>query len=122
MVLDALTPVNSRLQGCSDSSGIARPQIHEDMSVTMGGRPYQFCAESVRWRADLLISLMIAEMSGIGFVVIDRLDILDLSSRGRVMSWLMRKSADVQCIVMGTLKAAPEHADITSYWLGSNDQ
>ena len=79
------------------------------MEIRAGGRPYGLLSESERWRADAAIAEAIAHRSGLGLLVLDRLDVLDLDGRSRCIRWLAglaRRGAQV--IVMATLKACPE--------------
>ena len=122
IVGQALEKVNGALAAYSKDSGLDSVLIDRDMVVRFGRRPYHLISESEQWRADLLLTMAIAQLSGIGFIVVDRLDILDLRSRQQVMNWLFGMSDIIQVIVFATLKSAvPAGEGITSHWLGGND-
>lgn len=119
LVLDALGSVNKDLQRDSDQTGFEQVSIEPDMSIRYGYRPYQMLSESEKWRVDMICTAVIAKLSGINIVVLDRLDILDLTSRGLVMRWLSEQHGEMQSIVMATLKAPiPNREWMVSHWLG----
>ena len=87
-------------------------QIAPDMSITYGGRPYALCSESERYRADVMLALVIGSLSGLRFLLLDRVDVL--STRGRIALFLllhqitaMAAASPTQVIAAGTFKAAP---------------
>jgi len=84
----ALEPVNKVLHQASVDTDWPRTIINEDMSITCGGRLYQLQSESFRWRADAMIAEMVAEISGLKFVMLDRVDVLDMHGRGELLGWL----------------------------------
>lgn len=95
-------------------------QIAPDMSITYGGRPYGLCSESERYRADVMLALAIGDLSGIRFLLLDRVDVL--SSRGRVALILLlhqlasqAAASPTQVIALGTFKEPPKGLP-TSTW------
>jgi len=84
----ALEPVNKVLHQASVDTDWPRVIINEDMSITCGGRLYQLQSESFKWRADAMIAEMVAEISGLKFVMLDRVDVLDVTGRGELLGWL----------------------------------
>lgn len=124
MIAEALEPLNVRL---AEHAGLARwqpPRIGADMTITVGGRGYGLLSESERWRADALLAVTIAQITGLRLVVLDRLDCLDVTGRGDALCWLSDVAEAGQidtAIVLATLKAAPpvqtlpQH--IASHWL-----
>jgi hypothetical protein len=110
MIAEALTPLNDCL---AEHAALAQWQpvrIGADMAITVGGRLYGLCSESERWRADAMLAMTIAVLSGLRFVVLDRLDVLDATGREDALYWLS-DVADAQlvdtAIVLATLKNAP---------------
>ncbi|MFY1054701.1 AAA family ATPase [Ectopseudomonas khazarica] len=107
ILADAIGPINKLLASHSASTGWAQVQISDSIDVTFGGRLYGLLSESEKWRCDALLSAAIAKLSGLGLLVLDRLDVLDLPSRGQALKWLMQltKSGDLQSVIVaGTLK------------------
>lgn len=80
-------------------------KINEDMSITYGDRIYSLRSESEQWRADAIIASAIAEISGIGFFMVDRFDVLDIEGRSKAIDFFARTNQQV--IVLGTLKEPP---------------
>lgn len=124
MIAEALTPLNDCL---IEHAGLAQWQpvrIGADMAITVGGRLYGLCSESERWRADAMLAVTIAVLSGLRFVVLDRLDVLDATGREDALYWLS-DVADAQlvdtAIVLATLKSAPPAdalpAHIACHWI-----
>jgi energy-coupling factor transporter ATP-binding protein EcfA2 len=106
----ALGPFNSRLHKSAEATGWPCVAISSDMGVTYGGRLYSLCSESEQWRADAMIAEAIAHLSGLGVLMLDRMDVLDVPSRASLIVWLdeLAYSGELDsAIVLGTLKALP---------------
>lgn len=104
----ALKPVNDSLAILSRLSGWKKVQISRDMEITADGRIYGLMSESAKWRIDTLLALMIAQISELKFVVLDRFDVLDQVGRGQLFNMLLdlaEMGALDQAIILGTLKA-----------------
>lgn len=124
MIAEALDPLNRLL---SEHAAVAQWQpvrIGADMSITTGGRDYRLCSESEKWRADAMLTVAIAVLSGLRFAVLDRLDVLDVSGREDALYWLseIAEAGDIDTvIVLATLKSAPPAAalpaHIASHWI-----
>ncbi len=124
MIAEALDPLNKRL---AEHAALAQWQpvrIDADMAITVGGRLHGLCSESERWRADALLALTIAQLSGVDFLVLDRMDVLDATGREDALFWLSDVADAGQIgnvIVLATLKSAPPAdalpAHIASHWL-----
>lgn len=107
ILADAIGPMNKLLAAQFAVAGWAQVQISDSIEVTFGGRLYGLLSESEKWRCDALLSAAIAKLSGLGLLVLDRLDVLDLPSRSQALKWLMQltKSGDLQSVIVaGTLK------------------
>jgi energy-coupling factor transporter ATP-binding protein EcfA2 len=124
MIAEALDPLNARLAEHAALAQWQPPRIGADMTVTVGGRLYSLLSESERWRADALLAVTIAQLSGLRLVVLDRLDVLDTVGREDALFWLSDVAAAGQidtAIVLATLKAAPPAqalpTHIASHWI-----
>ena len=118
----ALKPFNDALRKASSLAGWSLVQISSDIEVSAMGRAYSLLSESEKWRCDTLLALVIAQLSGLRMVVLDRFDVLDLPSRGKLLGMLvaMAKAGDIDsAIVCGTLKAKPTNmpAEINPVWI-----
>lgn len=106
----ALRPANDALHQAASFVDWPRVQISTDMEITAAGRPYALLSESEKWRADCLLAMTIAKLSGLKLVLLDRFDVLDMQGRNDLIDLLddAATSGDIEtAIVAGTLKAAP---------------
>lgn len=107
----AIAPVNTALEVMARLTGWSVPRVEQDMSLTYGGRDYGLCSESAKWRFDVMISLVVAQISTLKFIVIDRLDVLSVKHRPKLAGLLLEltKAGNLDsAILCGTMKAAPE--------------
>lgn len=108
ILADAIGPMNALLSKLSATAGWLPVQIGTDIDVIYGARIYGLLSESERWRCDTTVALAIANLSKLGLVLLDRLDVLDLPSRGQALKLLRTATADGSldtAIIAGTLKA-----------------
>lgn len=124
MIAEALDPLNARLAEHAALAQWQPPRIGADMAITVGGRLFGLLSESERWRADALLAVTIAQLSGLRLVVLDRLDVLDATGREDALFWLSDVAEAGQidtAIVLATLKAAPPSqalpTHIASHWI-----
>lgn len=121
LLADALAPVNQSIAVLSGMCGWHKAVVEADMSITYGGRLYGLCSESEKWRADALIALAIAQISGLRMVLLDRFDVLDSPSRQRLLGMLLKLDqlgAMDSMIIAGTMKQPmPPHASYSSVWI-----
>ena len=111
----ALEPLNERLFESSTDSEWLRPCVASDMSIgaaypMQAERPYALLSESEKWRVDAMLAEAISRLSGLGILVLDRFDVLDLPGRSDLIAWLddLAFSDEIQtAILFGTLKAPP---------------
>lgn len=103
----ALKPVNDSLAILSRLSGWKKVEISKDMEITADGRIYGLMSESAKWRIDTLLAAMIAQISELKFMVLDRFDVLDQTGRGQLFNMLLdlaEMELMDQTIICGTLK------------------
>lgn len=121
LLADALAPVNQSIAVLSGMCAWNKAVVEDDMSITYGGRLYGLCSESEKWRADALIALAIAQISGLRMVLLDRFDVLDSKSRQRLLGMLLKLDqlgAMDTMIMVGTMKQAmPAHSSYDSVWI-----
>ena len=121
LLAKAISPVNTAFEVMARLTDWPLPKIEDDLSLTYGGRAYGLCSESAQWRWDAMIALVIAQMSGLNFVVLDRLDVLSIKHRPRMAALLLNlvKAGNIEsAIIAGTMKAAPEMPDgFQSLWI-----
>lgn len=122
MLKDALQPVNAALEQAAIDTDWMKVEISPDMSITAAGRARQMLSESEQWRTDAMIAQVVAELSGLRILMLDRFDVLDLPGRAQCLEWLdsLAYNDIVDTVLLfGTLKALPDGlADtITAYWV-----
>lgn len=122
ILADALRPVNDLLFEYAKLAEWARVQLSSDMDITADGRLYGLLSESERWRADCLLALVVAKLSGLKLVVLDRFDVLDLPGRSDLIALLdeLAYAGDLDsAVVCGTLKQAPANLPETmqAFWV-----
>lgn len=122
LLSEALAPFNTVVEDYYQIAQWPRVSIDENMELSVGGRPYALRSESERWRADTLLALAIARISGAKVVVLDRFDVLDLQGRADALYLLdeLAENGDVETVVLaGTLKAIPAQlpANVQAAWV-----
>lgn len=120
---DALKPVNDRLRNTANLTGWPQVTIDPAMEVVVDGRRYSLLSESARWRADVAIADAIAHLSGLGLLIVDRMDVLDIPSRGKFMEWMSKVMDEYETIlVFATMKAAPKLPQgMESHWIENGE-
>jgi hypothetical protein len=122
MLAEAIGPLNSRLAVSSGIAEWAYVTIDKDMQVLATGRPYALLSESEQWRVDAMIAEAISHLSGLGVLVLDRFDCLDLKGREDLIAWLDVLATDKEiesALIFGTLKSQPSGLPDTfaSFWI-----
>lgn len=123
ILASALSPFNAKLREAAVMTGWRQVAIDSDMSLLAEGRPYHLLSESEQWRVNAMIAYAIST-HGPRFLMLDRLDVLDLNGRGEAIGWLTalvdQKRLD-GAIVCATLKTPPTIEGIESFWLESGE-
>ena len=122
MLAEALAPVNAALEQAAIDTEWMQVVIGSDMSITAADRAYNLLSESEQWRVDAMIAQVVAELSGIKILMLDRVDVLDLPGRAQLLEWvdsLAYHGVIDTALLFGTFKALPEGlADtVTSHWI-----
>jgi len=108
IISDKLKPMNNRLRETAMSTTWDQVTINATMDITIGTLPYSLCSESAQWRAQAAIAEAISFISKIGIICLDRIDVLDLPNRSRLLKWIHNVCTDHKTILLfGTLKEAP---------------
>lgn len=122
LLAEALGPINRRIAQSADFAKWAETAIGADMSITLDGRAYVLCSESEKWRADALIAEAIAYLSGVKLLVLDRVDVLDLTGRADLVEWLSEWAGlgEIEtALLFATLKGLPADLprDVEAHWI-----
>lgn len=108
ILAEAIGPVNELLASLSARAGWDQASISTDIEIEYAGRLYGLLSESEKWRADTLLAVAIAKLSGLGFVALDRFDVLEPASRPQALKLLIGSTRDgtlQQAFMAGTMKA-----------------
>lgn len=122
MLAEALGPINQRLASSAHMTEWMRVGIDADMTVTGDNRPYSLMSESERWRADAMIAEAISHISGVKLLILDRVDVLDMTGREDLLYWLdgLAEDGEVEtALLFATLKAVPTKLPDTvgAFWI-----
>lgn len=121
----AIGPVNEQLQQVSEVFDWPSVQLDQDMMISAGGRAHALLSESERWRANTIIALVLANLSGARFVTLDQVDVLSLSGRSELIDGLdhLAESAYLDtALLFGTFKKLPNFAQFpqcSGHWLAN---
>lgn len=118
----ALDPFNELLAAQAAVATWQPVVITPEIDITYGGRLYGLLSESEKWRADTLLAIAIARLSGIRLVLLDRFDVLHPTARPQALKLLLAltRSGDIESAVMaGTMKEpmAKVPAGIQQVWI-----
>lgn len=125
LISESLQPLNDRLIEIAKAIGWTPVAIMGDMSVRrVDGHPYPLLSESAQWRADAMLHVLVSELASFPWLLFDRLDVLDIKSRGQFVAWLngyaSSRSDELSVLVMATLKERPTLNGLDSidtYWI-----
>lgn len=116
-----LKPIRDRLKETALRTGWD-VVINADGDIELNGRLYQLQSESEKWRSQAALAEAISFQSGLGVLLLDRFDVLDLQSRNKAFHWLYaisRSGAYDTVLVSGTSVEPPGVSnDVMSvYWI-----
>lgn len=122
IISDKLKPINDRLRETAVNTGWDQVAITATMEIEIGTLPYSLGSESAQWRAQAAIAEAISFVGEIGLLCLDRIDVLDLPNRSRLIKWIHKISTQHSTILLfGTLKEPPTKLppSFTLHWLES---
>jgi hypothetical protein len=111
ILANALKPINTELRKSSLATGWRQAAINADMSITAEGRIYSLLCESEKWRVDAMIAEAISGISGLGVLMLDRVDVLEPKARPELIRWLHGRATEGAintAILCATLKERPK--------------
>jgi hypothetical protein len=110
---------NTRLGGLCKAADWRAVEIHPDMMVTYGGRPYgPQISPSAQFRVRAIVQLGLAQLDGSAMVIIDAADVLDAPSRRQLFALL--DSTDFYALVCMTLSQRTQLPDLAAIELGAS--
>ncbi len=124
IIAESLGPLNERLREIADELGWKAPVIRGDISIARDdGHPYFLLSESAKWRIDTMLHILISELAEFPWLILDRMDVLQVKSRGPFLKWITEygqsRTDEASILVMATLKTKPNFKmqGVESYWL-----
>jgi hypothetical protein len=124
IVADRLKPLNDRLRQTAITTNWPQTVVTPTMDLLVDNRPFGLQSESSQWRSQAAIAEAISHIAGVGLLILDRMDVLDLSNRARLVKWLMGVADDHNNILLiGTLKEPPKlPANVKVHWLENGEE
>jgi hypothetical protein len=118
----ALAPINQSLELLANLAEWPIVTITPDIEITVGERAYLLASESQQWRADAMIGIAIAQLTGLRMVMLDRFDVLSLAGRGQLLGMvceLVDMGSMDTVIMLGTMKEIPKAlpGQVTPVWI-----
>jgi hypothetical protein len=122
----ALKPINTELRKSALATGWRQASINADMSITAEGRIYDLLCESEQWRVDAMIAEAISSISGLGVLMLDRVDVLEIPARVELLLWLNGRANEgtlTSALLFATLKELPKGLPPTIHavWLENGE-
>ncbi|GLR26541.1 hypothetical protein [Limnobacter litoralis] len=118
----AVNQLNTLIATFSEVAQWGQIHISENMEIVADGHEYRLLSESHKWRVDTLIACAIAAISELGFVILDRVDVLDNPGRIQLINLIddLVANKDLEgALLLATLKekphGLPDH--ITVEWI-----
>ena len=140
-LVEALGPNGLRVEALQKSVGAFEAAINrttetfgwtvkfqiQPWEVLVNGRPLTAYSESERFRIGIGVQIAVAQASGLKFIVVDRLDMLDRENRTKVTQMLMDASTSTldQVVIMSTREddqPLPSMPNCAAYRLAKNEQ
>lgn len=119
-----LAPLNKRLMATAMATEWPLVTVTPTLEIMVDGRPFGLQSESSQWRAQAAIAESISHLSEAKLLVLDRIDVLDLPNRGKLINWMLGVASDHNTIMLiGTLKEPPRlPAAIKVHWLVDGEE
>lgn len=125
---EVLDEVNPKLAELSKAAGYKTLAIQPDMSLKFGMHSYFLNSESMKYRANVILTLFVAGETGASCVVFDGADILDGRGRNGLLAAIKytRKPALI-CMTMGAKEyermkpALEENGTVKTYWMENGE-
>jgi hypothetical protein len=119
MISEKIKPMNDRLRETAVQTGWPQVALTADMKIMVDNRLFQLQSESSQWRAQAAIAEAVSFISGVGIVVLDRVDVLDINNRLALIRWALKiAGSHNNVLLIGTFKEPPKVPNtISVHWL-----
>jgi len=124
IISDKLKPLNKRLMATAMATEWPLVSVTPTLDILVDGRPFGLQSESSQWRAQAAIAEAISVLSGVGLLIYDRFDVLDLPNRAKFIRWILSVAGDHKTIILiGTLKEAPKLPPaVAVHWMEGGEE
>jgi len=119
-----LQPLNKRLMATAMATDWPLVTVTPTLEIMVDGRPFGLQSDSSGWRAQAAIAEAISHLSTSKLLVLDRIDVLDLPNRGKLINWILGVANEHNTILLlGTLKEPPKlPSTIKVHWLVDGEE
>lgn len=113
--------LNTEIAALCTAADWPEVRIEDDLRITADGRPYVLLAESVKFRARVVIQAVLARHDGSAAIIVDAADILDKGGRNGLFRML--KASGMRALVTMTMNVKADVPNLrgaglgASYWL-----
>lgn len=115
---ECLGEINRQVYSYSMFGTDAKLRITEDMDIYRGDEPYSLLSESAQWRTDVTVHMaLLAIYKRIGFIFIDRVDVLDINHRPELVDLCEGQPFFENIVLTGTFARPPQVAGVECYWI-----
>lgn len=117
----AIVKLNNSMKMLSDSVGWNPVEITDDCEILVAGVPYgRLIAKSERYRACVMLQLMVCMAEGAPFVIVDDTDELTKSVRSQLMKVILQTK--IQAVVVSAMDNKSDMPDMSpvngrAYWI-----
>lgn len=118
---EAMLPITTRLAEYGQITGWGDIAIDSDMRITRNGIHYACLSPSGQWRVDAIINAALSYTAGLGLLMLDGADVLDLRGRSQLVRWLAQIAQPQDTILVTmTLKEPPKRVPpgVVDHWIG----
>lgn len=124
VLAEKMSEFNGMLSRLSASAGWPVVALADDLTSSLGGRPYILLSESEKYRVRTVLQVAIADLDGSDVIIVDAADILDRGGRNGLFKLLAGTGMRaLVCMTLNKIEDVPNLAAAklgTSYWLNDS--
>jgi hypothetical protein len=124
VLADKMAEFNGMLARLCTVAGWPAVKIADDLSTTLGDRPYLLLSESEKYRVRTILQVAIADLDGSDVMIVDAADILDRNGRNGLFKLLHHTGMlSLVCMTLNKVEDVPNLAAAgfgASYWLNES--
>lgn len=120
VLAERLDDVNGRMADLCNRADYPVVQVTNELEFTLNGRPYRLLSESEQYRVRVVSQIVISQIDGSQFIVIDRADLLDRQGRNGLFKMVMSTGVEALiCMTMDDIEDIPAklRQRVPTYWV-----